>query len=593
MKLSQKIIEKFEYNEFYENFPAVILSLKLVPNQPTECLFISENCLEYLGYSSTELMKDWGIFKTGVGDKDWKYLKSKIEDCIRLQQKLQIKFLYTFKDGTSKWLRLNANILVKHDYTELQGIISDITDEKHAEVKEDKLKSALIHIARHPVICNGEIENLSEFCSKIISDTLNVSRSGLWFYDSETNILNCDKLYIKEEDKFDSGLQIFGNDYPEYISILNEAPYILANDARNNEATRRFTDVYLRPYNIYSLLDVPIVYKGKIVAVLCQEQTKKIRIWQKSEINFLFQVGEFISYCFAISERNRFELEMTYLNQNLQKLVDDKTTELLNKTKELEEKNREILESISYSSKIQASILPGQTRLKELLPEHLIYYNPKDIVAGDFYWIQTIENKTLFAVCDCTGHGIPGAFVSIMAYKILERTVSEFKLKEPEDILKKANELFNIHFNRPELEVRDGMAIGLIQIEKLEDGKSYIKYSGAYMPMYVADIENNLQINKINPTRASLGLTPIETQFNTVEFSLNKGSVIYFFTDGCSDQFGGEKGKKLKRKNFIRILQENISYEFPIQLKNISSSINDWKGNFEQLDDMCLTAIRF
>lgn len=593
MKLSQKIIEKFEYNEFYENFPAVILSLKIYPNFKSECLFISENCEEYTGHTANELMKDWEVFRKGINEKDKAYFAQKISDLSKVKKKFQVKFRYKCKNGVEKWLRLNANIVLKHDYKELQGILSDITEEKLAEIKEDKLKNALIHIARHPVVCNGEIENLGEFCSKIISETINTCRSGFWLYNENKLELNCDKLYIKREDRFESGIILDGTQYPDYINILHEAPYILANDARSNEATKCFLDSYLKPNNVFSLLDIPVFHNGKIVAVLCQEQTKRIRIWQKSEINFLFQVGEFISYCFAVNERKQLEKEMAYINSNLKKLVDEKTTEILGKTRELEERNKEILESILYARKIQASILPEKNKLNELLNDYFVYYKPKDIVAGDFYWIRkTDDNKTLFAVCDCTGHGIPGAFVSIMAFKILERTINEFKLKEPEDILKKANELFNVHFNRPDVEVRDGMDIALIEISHHKKDNVNIKYCGAYIPLYVSDSKNPSVIEKIAPHRFTLGTAKPDTNFKTTELSLSQGSQLYLFTDGCVDQFGGERGKKLKRKNLLNIISKSTNLTSDDQEKYISEELKAWQGKFEQLDDMCLIGIK-
>ncbi len=214
----------------------------------------------------------------------------------------------------------------------------------------------------------------------------------------------------------------------------------------------------------------------------------------------------------------------------------------------VEERNKEILDSISYAKRIQTAILPPNKVVKEYLQNSFVLYKPKDIVAGDFYWMETVGDKVLFAAADCTGHGVPGAMVSVVCNNGLNRAVREFGLTDPGKILDKTCEIVVKEFEKSEDDVRDGMDIAFCC---LEDKKLY--YAGAHNPLWI--IRNGAtEIEEIKADKQPIGRFYKSKPYTTHTVELQKGDTFYVFSDGFADQFGGEKGKKIKTTGFKQLL---------------------------------------
>ncbi len=313
-------IEDFELNELYKSFPGVITSIKVNLDYTEECLFISDNCETYFGYTADELIKNWDSFLNNINGQDKDYFKIDLKAALKTTKRISSVGRFKTKDNEIKWLKFNANII---DYTThyiLQGVYIDITEEKTRELKEDKLKDSLILLARHSAICKGDVKNIGKLCTQIISDTLEVSRSGFWLYN-ETSI-TCNKLFIKLSQQFIEGEVLNENNYPDFFTVLRKEPCLIANDAQNSVLTKSLNETYLIKNNITSLLFVPIIHNEQMIGVLSQEQVKTARIWQKTEINFLFQVAELVSFCFSLNERNLFEEEQKNRIEELTNMVD-------------------------------------------------------------------------------------------------------------------------------------------------------------------------------------------------------------------------------------------------------------------------------
>jgi serine phosphatase RsbU (regulator of sigma subunit) len=265
-----------------------------------------------------------------------------------------------------------------------------------------------------------------------------------------------------------------------------------------------------------------------------------------------------------------------------------KDNEIINRQKnEVEQKNQEITDSITYAKRIQQAILPPEDRMNDLLGNAFIYYHPKDIVAGDFYWIEQKGDLVIFAVADCTGHGVPGAMVSVVCHNALNRSVREFGLSNPAKILDKTNELVQETFSGSGEEVKDGMDISLCVLDR---EKMLLQFSGANNGLY--HISQGI-LTDIKADKQPIGSFSHATEFSCHEIKLEKGDTIYLSSDGFPDQFGGENGKKLKSKHFKRLLQEGSHLPCNEQKEKLQKSFNDWKGSFEQLDDVCVMGIRF
>ncbi|MBL7899032.1 MAG: SpoIIE family protein phosphatase, partial [Crocinitomicaceae bacterium] len=277
----------------------------------------------------------------------------------------------------------------------------------------------------------------------------------------------------------------------------------------------------------------------------------------------------------------------------LQAIVEERTKEVVLEKEKVEEKNREILDSITYAKRIQAAIMPPAKLVKEYLKDSFIIYQPKDIVAGDFYWMHAVENKAheiIFAAADCTGHGVPGAMVSVVCNNGLNRSVREYAITDPGKILDKTREIVISEFEKSEDQVKDGMDISLCSLNIITNE---LKWAGANNPLWIVQTRNNeTNLTEIKPDKQPIGKYANAKPFTTHELKLEKGDLIYLFTDGFQDQFGGEKGKKFKASSFKSLLLKIHDLPMHVQEERIMQNFEQWKGSFEQLDDICIIGVR-
>ncbi len=280
----------------------------------------------------------------------------------------------------------------------------------------------------------------------------------------------------------------------------------------------------------------------------------------------------------------------------LSKILDeDRKRRLLirKKNSELSEKNKEITASIRYAKRIQDAILPSSQVVDKFIPNNFIYYKPRDIVAGDFYWFCTEGDDIYIACADCTGHGVPGAIVSIICSKALDSALKQFHLTEPAEILDQVSILVEDSFKQSEAEILDGMDICLC---KINFKKELMTVSGANNPLYqiCKDPESlsdhNIIIHKTD--KQPIGKYAHKKPFTQTEIKLNKGDIFYLFTDGYADQFGGLRGKKYLYKAFKQLLVSISNQSMSEQKKSIDHAFIEWKGKEEQVDDVCIIGFR-
>jgi serine phosphatase RsbU (regulator of sigma subunit)/Tfp pilus assembly protein PilF len=251
----------------------------------------------------------------------------------------------------------------------------------------------------------------------------------------------------------------------------------------------------------------------------------------------------------------------------------------------LSEKNNEILSSISYAQRIQDAILPPADSVHSKFADSFILYLPKDIVSGDFYWYDEIGEDAWVAVADCTGHGVPGAMVSVVCHNALNRAVREFDLIEPGAILDKVRELVIEQFSKSDRDVKDGMDIALCRVNK-----NKIQFAGAHNPLWII---RNGELTETKSDKQPIGIFEKSTSFTTHSIEVEVGDQFYIFSDGYADQFGGDKGKKMKAKAFKSILLSCAMDSFEVQKRRLEESFHQWKGELEQLDDVCVIGFKF
>ncbi len=265
--------------------------------------------------------------------------------------------------------------------------------------------------------------------------------------------------------------------------------------------------------------------------------------------------------------------------------------QIIQKQKELvDEKNKEIIDSISYAKRLQNAILPPENLIRKYLPNSFLIYKPKDIVAGDFYWFDITNDELFIAAADSTGHGVPGAIVSVVCSNALHRTLNEFKITDTGMLLDKTRELVLETFSKSEDSVKDGMDISLLSIKRKKSGGVYhLNWSGANNSLvYIQD--GVLKILKAH--KQAIGATENPSPFPTNTLELKSGDSLYLFTDGFADQFGGPSGKKFRTKNLEQLLLNNHTRPMNEFKEGIEKAFEDWKGDLEQVDDVCVIGIR-
>ena len=276
------------------------------------------------------------------------------------------------------------------------------------------------------------------------------------------------------------------------------------------------------------------------------------------------------------------------INHNLEDKVLERTQEIQHQKEMVEEKNREIVDSINYALRLQQAIIPPIDKIKEKFPDSFVLFKPKDIVSGDFYWMDVKGNAVSIAVADCTGHGVPGALVSVVGANSLNRCVKEFGLKKPSSILDKLRELIVETFEMSNHEVKDGMDISFIQFDP-ERRKA--QWTGANNPLWILRHDGN-EIEEIKADKQPIGKFEHAKPFTNHEIDVQPGDCLYLFTDGFADQFGGEKGKKLKAAVMRDLFISMKDVPMETQKTKINKAFEDWKNLLEQVDDVCVMGIR-
>jgi serine phosphatase RsbU (regulator of sigma subunit) len=269
-----------------------------------------------------------------------------------------------------------------------------------------------------------------------------------------------------------------------------------------------------------------------------------------------------------------------------------KANQILVKQKhQIEEQAKEITDSINYAKRIQDSILPTHDTMNKILGEHLLIYMPRDIVGGDFYYVEQVDDKKYFSVIDCTGHGVPGGFMSILGYNGLQNAILDLKYSHPNEILDNLSSNLVTHFTQEGKQtLRDGMDMALCCLYE-QNGKMLLEFSGANNPCWLIKHSTN-ELIEFNANKQPIGYFEDYKPFTNHVIEVEKGDMIYLFSDGYADQFGGIKGKKFKYSQMKSLILHTPKLSIKEKEEALKLSFVDWKGNFEQLDDVCVLGIR-
>lgn len=407
-----------------------------------------------------------------------------------------------------------------------------------------------------------------------------------------------------DENGFPIGLEL---DYNQnyftfnYIGICHTYPEGVRYKTKLEGLDKDWVDQEEKRFAIYGNLN-----PGKYTFLL--KSCNNEGIWNKEPIRFSFvirppfwQTWWFYTFCFGLFLTAVYSY-LKIRNANIQ--ITQKNEQITLKNNEIEQKSNEIMDSINYAKRIQDAMLPD-SKLKYLIPHSFVFFQPKDIVSGDFYWLKRVDDEFLLAAVDCTGHGVPGAFVSMIGFSGLDRAVNEYKLTQPSKILEKLSEFVIDSFAKHQSKsINDGMDASLCS---LNTKTNVLQYSGANNSIYIIrDSEHPIVdtkgeivlvkkiaiLNEIKATRRPIGKSDNPISFKNHEIQLEKGDTLYLFTDGFPDQFGGNKGKKYMYKTFKRFLISIQNLPIEQQGTRLKLEYDNWAADNEQVDDICIIGIQ-
>jgi serine phosphatase RsbU (regulator of sigma subunit) len=423
----------------------------------------------------------------------------------------------------------------KKDMANVMGNIGYIYKQQHLQLKAKTHLEAALKFAKE----SGSIEEIS------------YAASYLWdFYKSINDYQSALKMYEL------------------YVQMKDS----ISSDEKQKElikATTKF--IYEKKAAADSVANAKQI---EIKNIELNKQSIQIKAKRNQQIALFF--GLFIVLIFSGFLYNRFKI-----TQKQKAIIE-------NAHQALEVKSKEILDSIVYSKRIQKAILPPERLIKEYLNDAFVLYIPKDIVAGDFYWIDKVKDSVYIAACDCTGHGVPGALVSVVCNNALNRAVNEFSLRLTGQIFDKTRDLVLESFAKSDDEVKDGMDASLACLNIADNT---LLWSGANNPLWIYRNNSNA-IEEIKPDKQPIGVAHQFKPFTTHQIELNKNDIIYLFTDGYADQFGGQQGKKLMKAKLRDFILLNAKLNMDEQYAALLKFHHQFKGNNEQVDDICIIGVK-
>ncbi|GIV30298.1 MAG: hypothetical protein KatS3mg028_1364 [Bacteroidia bacterium] len=401
---------------------------------------------------------------------------------------------------------------------------------------------------------------------------------------------NTAEQYLKQAEQYCSelGTIYFFKDISKSLSELYEhkkkfkdaldyyKEYTQVKDSLNNEENRK------------ALQTMELKYQyEKEQALKEKEHQKQLAIQRKEKerqkvISYAIGSGLVLVLIFSLVIFNRLQI-----TRKQKRIIEEQKQQVELQKQLVEQKNKEITDSITYAKRIQEAILPSESKWQALLPDSFVFYLPKDIVAGDFYWLEETDDYIFVAAADCTGHGVPGAMVSVVCSNALTKSVLEERIFDTDKILNRTKEIVTEKLSASEKHIQDGMDVALVRISK--KNRQQIQFSGANRPLLIVGREG---MREIKGDKQPVGLDDRSGMFTAKEMELKPGEEIFMYTDGYSDQFGGEKGKKMGNRRFKEILQEIYSLTCQEQKAKISEYFTVWKQSGEQLDDVTVVGIK-
>jgi tetratricopeptide (TPR) repeat protein len=509
----------------------------------------------------TESLNNIGSVYTSIGDLD--------------------KALEIYNEANLQFIELNFKKGISMTYNNIANIY----------IKQKKFDKAIIFL-RKSIVLNTEIAYQSglfanyENLGDVYTELHKYDSSKFYYekgYEIAKNLGNPES--IKTISLVMSKLYETNNDL--YNALRFYKIHKIASDSIINDETKNLTNKMLHQLEFEKQKILIEKEQEKKDLIIKEENTRK-NILILSIIVILIVVLMFSFFLY-----NRFKI-----TNNQKKIIEVQK-------KEVEQKNKDITDSIQYAQKIQSAILPNEEIFRKTIPDSFILFKPKDIVSGDFYWLSDREDYVFYATADSTGHGVPGGFMSMLGTALLNEIIDERKLKDCGEVLTLMREkIMQALKQTGDSESKDGMDMVLIRIDKKT---LKMEYAAANNSFYVIASETKQSVNsegllhsvrndglvELPCDKMPVGVYHSEVKpFQTFKHQLNKGDIIYTYTDGYADQFGGEKGKKYTYKRLREKLVAISGKPLAEQKMSLENEFESWKGDNEQIDDVCLIGVK-
>jgi len=437
--------------------------------------------------------------------------------------------------------------------------------------------------------------------------------NNTWFIDNKNNLL---RINNSENSSYHVTQTVFvknisnqsGIKYPlknlfldadeNYIRVSLSAPFYIKQDAVEYQY---FLEGLMKKWSVWSNekdISFPYIphgnYKlyvkaknifGNISEAKNISFSIKEAFWEKDWF-FISSVSGFLILILLIIRARERKLKKN--KRILEEKIKERTKTIEEQRNQIAKSHQNIKDSIVYAKRIQEAIMPSKEILDKSFNDYFVFFKPRDIVSGDFYWIKQIGDYTVYAVADCTGHGVPGALLSMLGISFLSEIVSKARFDTPDEILNRLRKKIKSSLKQTDkgIESKDGMDIALCVIDH---DSLQLQYAGAYNPIYIV---RDGELTEIKASRNPIGAFIKEKPFQMNDFKLKKGDVLYTFSDGYSDQFGQNENQKFNKRNFKKLLVKIFDKSMSEQKEILENVLEKWKGETEQTDDIIVMGVR-
>jgi PAS domain S-box-containing protein len=545
-----------------------INALILVADKKGEIIYAGPAFKRILGYDPKDVLGNgwWELSCHDPAERSSK--KDFFSRCVRGEIALDTapyENIIKDRNGTNRWIRWSDSLA---DAGFAVGIGLDVTDRVKAEeqLKEYSSRLLMLNEIGSLMLSADLFDNiLSAVLEKVKAKFTNCTRVGLASFDHSAKQAHIRTVLASERDIYTSTFSF--EEFNCMDTLLQSKPY-LVNDLTQIEVPS-VTDLTAIKAGVKSYLVLPLMYE--------QELTGSLHL--DSSVANDFSPGD-VELLQAITNEIAIAMQKDKLKESLRE-----------NNKLLEKRNEDITASLRYAKRLQEAILPPDAYVKHLLPCSFILYKPKDIISGDFYWIKQLDDHILIAAADCTGHGAPGAFMSVVGNNLLNQAVNIHKFMKPSLILDMINsELSKVLHNTADgFSIKDGMDIVLCSINEKE---RVLEFSGANNALWLFR-QGELDIIKGDKFPVGAYVENDQRSFTNHRVPLQDGDTVYIFSDGYADQFGGPKGKKFKYNQLRDLLSSLQDQPIEDHKQKLEEAFLEWKGGLEQVDDILIIGVRF